>query len=186
MTTVQVPAFFHELFGKKTTTVELACIVSFALGSTAFISYVSSEYLSELGVFQIGILIVLLLDVSGGVVANFSYWTNNQYRESSKNRLVFIGVHIQPVLLALVLGDFWIPAIATWIFTIASALLSNSLIQHPAQRVIAATAMATGLAGLIILAPDLPASILLLLVFYLIKVIFSFSVDHYAPRNTPE
>jgi hypothetical protein len=98
---------------------------------------------------------------------------------------VFIVVHVQPLLLALVLGNFWIPAITTWIFSLVAAFIINALIRHAAQRVIGATFMASGLAGLVLLFGWLPPLVFILLMFFMIKVIFSFSVDHYAVYSKP-
>lgn len=183
MKTVKVPKFFHELFGHVTTAIELVLIISFSVVSTLFVFWINREHFSLFSPVQAVVTFILLLDITGGIIANFSYGTNKVYQDSTNSRYLFIALHIQPLIIALTLGKHWLLCFSVWIFTIVSALIVNQLVTHPAQRVIGATFLALGLGLLLQFASTIPSYLLILLVFYMMKVIYSFAVNHYVSRE---
>ncbi len=64
-----------------------------------------------------------------------------------------------------------------------SAFIVNNYFNHPAQRTIGAFFMVSGLLWLIMFFNTLPKFLFVILVFYLIKVSFSFAVNHFAHRD---
>lgn len=183
MKTIKIPSFFHELFGKESTIIEMSTILLFAALATGSISLMSLSLWQDMKIYQVLLILLLLLDITGGVVANFSFSTNNMYLENPKLRIIFIAVHVQPLILSLIVGDFWQATVSTWLYTIICALISNSLIHYPAQRVIAGALMAFGLTGLMLFYATLPPYILVILGLYIVKVVYSFSVNHYGNRG---
>jgi hypothetical protein len=68
-------------------------------------------------------------------------------------------------------------ALIIWVFTIASAFLVNALKGTSIQDFITAKLMCYGVLLLIYL--SLPVWFLMVSMFFMIKVLFSFSVDHF-------
>lgn len=183
MKSIRIPRFFHEVFGKESTILELTLTLAFATLSTILILIKSYSELQSFELFQIVVVLIIAFDISGGVIANFTFSTNNQYKKSMRARLIFITAHIQPLILALVLGEYYLPCALIWGYTIISAFIVNGFAKHPAQRTIGAVLMVFGILWLSLFFYDLPRYLLVILIFYLVKVSFSFAVDHYALRE---
>ncbi|WP_409344574.1 hypothetical protein [Paenibacillus sp. MBLB4367] len=183
MKTVKIPSFFHEVFGEKQTAAELFFIIVFGVGMSGLMLACTYPEWGGLAWWKIGCLALLALDINGGVVANVTLSTNNYYKASSRARLLFIAIHVQPVLLSLIFGESLLLCLLVWGYTIGSALVVNALIRYPAQRTVAAVLAAAGFGGLLMLPGDMPKILIVTLLFYMFKVIYSFAVDHYAQRG---
>ncbi|MDR6224411.1 hypothetical protein [Desmospora profundinema] len=183
MKTVNVPPFFHEVWGKRTTKLELGITIIFSVTMTVVLfAFTYSEW-RELELWKIVILASLALDITGGVIANLTFGTNHYYKHRPTARYIFLFIHVQPVIFALILWNYFAACIAVWGYTILSALFVNRFINHPAQRVIAAVFLTSGIGGLFLLFYPIPKFLFILLLFYVVKVIYSFAVDHYAERE---
>lgn len=178
MKNIKVPAIFQELFGKTITLLELWLTLIFSLVMTIIILVVTYSEWQSLAIWQALILIVLTIDITGGAMANFSSSTNLFYKESAKARLIFIIIHIQPVLIAWLFGAHYVMCLAVWAYTIVSAFIVNALIAHPCQRIIGAGLTVFGIGLTLLLTMDQPTIILVILIIYMFKVIYGFSVDH--------
>ncbi|WP_010268934.1 hypothetical protein [Paenibacillus senegalensis] len=187
MKMIAVPKLLHELFGKKTTGFELWHVLFFAFGMSAVLLGFTFEEWSHLQLWRVVLLALLLVDICGGVIANLTWSTNDYYRNQPTARLIFIVVHIQPILFAALLADYFPICLAVWSYTVLASLIVHSLAGHPAQRAIGASLALLGAAGLVLSSGKaLPALLLLTLLFYMLKVIYSFGVDHYASRTNEE
>ena len=181
MRKVQVPKFFHEILGKETTLMELMIIILFTLIASSGVLIITANEWQVLKVYQIIVLVILMLDIYGGVIANFTYSTNKQYSSgSNKSRLIFLAIHIQPIILTLVLGQFLIASLIVWSITIAGALIVNAYKGRDIQYVVGGLVMVINILILILFLSYLPKYLLILYMFYVVKVCFSFAVDHYA------
>ncbi|MBP6208244.1 MAG: hypothetical protein KA473_02330 [Anaerolineales bacterium] len=183
MRTVQLPKSLHELFGKESTLAELAMTFAFSIAGTAALFASARAEWSSLPVWKTALLCLLTLDVLAGFLANLTLSTNNYYRDNPTLRLVFIAVHVQPIFFSLLIGGHFIISLALWIYTVIAAFIVNAAQKHPAQKVLAAGCVTLGLVGLLLNSNGLPLLLLIPLVFYHLKVVYSFSVDQYAPRE---
>ena len=177
-TIIRIPKFFHELFGTHQQPSELILIIIFTVTVTFAAAWSTAPYWLELKWYQNLVLWLLFLDISGGVVANLSTGTNNHYNAHPKGRWIFISVHIQPLILAAVLQSPMIIAVAIWVYTILSASLINALRKKVYHRLLAGTLYATAIIGYVLSDISLPLPISLIYLLYMMKVIYSFSVDH--------
>jgi hypothetical protein len=183
MSSLKVPPFFHELFGKRITRLELWLTLLFTVGMTIFLLTSTYHEWQMLAFWKIILLVTLTIDVTGGVIANFSHSTNSYYHNSSKKRLVFIAIHVQPIIFAWLYGNHYSISLFVWVYTVVAAWIVQALIIHPCQRVIGAFLTVSGVSLFLLLATEvLPIFLLTIFAFYMVKVIFSFSVDHYAKR----
>lgn len=176
---INVPNFLHDVLGEQTTALELSLIFGFGgVGSLLLFSLHPASW-QNLPLWTVLLLFALTLDILAGCVANFSRATSNFYAVRPKNRLVFIALHVQPLILALLLDTDMLIATGVWLYTIITALIISALNQNRFQLIIAGFLLSLGLMGLVhlIAFPSLIGSILLL---YFVKVAYSFAVNHYA------
>jgi hypothetical protein len=183
MKTVDVPKFFHEVFGKRPTVIELVLTLAFGIGMSLLELACTHLEWSGLEAWRLLLLMVIVLDINCGIVANFTFSTNAHYKASPAARLIFIAIHVHPLLLALAFGGYWTACLYTWGYTIAAGLFVNVLISHPAQRTVAAASACFGVGMLILLFAGIPKLLLITLVFFNLKVVYGFAVDHYAGRR---
>lgn len=176
---IKIPKFFHEILGENQRHIELLCIILFSMISTTLLFIYYKDLLSSLPLLNQMILLLLTLDITGGVVANLSYGTNHYYSKKKKARLVFIAIHIQPLLIFLFTKfPLWI-GITLWIYTFVCALMLEQLKKHPSQKVFAILTLFIGLGILFALESSLTPFVTFLMFLFLFKVLYSFSVNHY-------
>lgn len=180
MNIIKVPSFLHEVLGEETTLAEIL-LLSFAslFASIALFVFTRSEW-QELESWKIILLFLLTFDILAGFIANLTRSTNDFYQSRPKQRLIFIAIHVQPLLFSMLLGGYSPFCFAVWVYTTATALIVNAAKGHPAQKVLAASLVTLGLVGLFLGSNSLPTLLIIVLTFFHLKVTYSFSVDHYA------
>lgn len=171
----KTPEFLFEVFGEKQSILEVSCTLVFALFGSWIVYSVADISLDN---WKSIIAFLLIADVLAGCIANFSYGTNEFYAQRSKNRLIFIAIHVHILVIAWLLAEPMDSAVIIWGYTIASAFIVNTLKGKSIQSFIAANLMCYGIFLLIYL--SLPLWFLMVSTFFMIKVLFSFAVDHFA------
>ncbi len=183
MRNVRIPHGLRELFGDETTPFVLVLVCCFAVAATGATMWVAREEWLGLNVFSTVIVALLMIDIYGGVVANLSPATNRYYGESLRRRVVFFAVHVQPIVLALVSGDAFAPAMVVWAITVASAFGVESMRGRDIQPIVGFAAAIAGLFVAYFAASEAASYIRITLMMYTVKVTYSFSVDHYTERS---
>ncbi|MFN2747404.1 hypothetical protein ACINLE_19680 [Bacillus sp. z60-18] len=178
MKMLRVPAPLHELFGKKIAVSELCLTLLFAMGMSSLLLAASYSGWQHFHIWQSLLLAALTIDITGGVIANFSSSTNRYYKENAKARLVFILIHIQPIVLGWLFAPYMRICFSAWGYTVISALFINALTRHPRQRITGAFFAMSGICLLLLFSNLLPNILTILLSLYIFKVIFAFAVDH--------
>lgn len=177
---IKIHTFFHEILGETQRPVELAFIISFALITTTFSFIFYNDFLSSLPMINQLILLLLTIDITGGVIANLTYGTDQYYSERKKARLIFIGIHIQPMLIFLFTNlPLWI-GLVLWFYTIFCARVLEYLKNHPSQKVFAGFDLFIGIVILFALQSSLTPFVTFLMLLFLFKVLYSFSVNHHS------
>lgn len=171
----KTPEFLFEVFGEKQSILEVSCTLVFALFGSWIIYSVADISLDN---WKSIIAFLLIADVLAGCIANFSYGTNEFYAQRSKNRLIFIAIHVHILVIAWLLAEPMDSAVIIWGYTIVSAFIVNALKGKSIQSFIAANLMCYGIFLLIYL--SLPLWFLMVSTFFMIKVLFSFAVNHFA------
>lgn len=183
MKTVRIPSSLHEVLGTESTLAEILLVFTVGIGaSLAIFSATRSEW-SILAGWKTFILFLLIVDTLAGFMANLTLSTNNFYRDRAKARLIFIAIHVQPIVFSLLFNDYFFICFMVWAFTITSALIVNTLQKYPAQKPFAGALIVIGLVGLLLNSVGIPLLLIVSLIFYQFKVIYSFAVDQYAPRE---
>jgi hypothetical protein len=174
----KTPESLFEVLGEKQTVLEVSCILLFALFGSLII-YNEAEI--QFDHWRSVIAYILIADVLAGCIANFSFGTNEFYAQRPKSRLIFIAIHIHILLIAWLLAEPMESALIIWGFTIGSAFIVNAFHGKSIQLFIAANLMCYGVFLLIYL--SLPSWFLMVSMFFMIKVLFSFSVDHFPKQR---
>lgn len=170
----KTPKFLYEVLGKKQSVLEVLCTLLFALVGSAIIFLEADASFSR---WQVIVAYLLIADVLAGCIANFTFGTNAFYANQPKNRLIFIAIHVHLIVIAWLLDEPIDIALLVWGYTIISAFIVNALKGKSIQSFIAANLLCYGLFLLIFLA--IKPWFLMVSIFFMIKVMFSFAVDHY-------
>lgn len=183
MKKIKIPKSLHEVLGKESTLAELLMIfITSVVGTLALFYFTTAEW-NQLALWKISILFLLIFDVLAGFIANLTLSTNNYYRENPKLRLVFIAIHIQPLVFSFLLNDYFYVCFFVWIYTFVTAFIINALQTYPAQRVLAGCFVTIGLVGLLLYSNPIPNLLLISLAFFHLKVTYCFAVDHYSQSD---
>ena len=203
--TLKVPQFFHDILDERTRLSELALIaITTAIIFTAAWFAGLNQLLFTAGFRWIHLLAIgLIVDIIAGAVANLTEGTNDYYRLRPLNRLIFIAIHIQPVVLhAILFPDQALTAfnpevgyaVIIWLYTMLVSLWVNhynrdersSKASSAMQRPLAGALMLVGIAYIMTAPATVPVGLKLVYILYLYKVAYSFAVDHapYAERTS--
>ncbi|EHD0095266.1 hypothetical protein JZN58_000113 [Vibrio vulnificus] len=177
MAEIPIPKSLHEVLGEKQSLLEIVSIFAFAFVGSAAIYGVLYHPSSPEVTWQVAMGFILIVDVLAGCVANFTRGTNLYYASRRSSRLMFIAIHFHVIAIAWLLGESILLAWMVWVYTITSALVVNSLNGHRLQLFVSACLMCVGLLLLLLL--PLEPWFLACSLFFMIKVVFSFAVDHY-------
>ena len=183
--TIRIPPFLHDVLGESQTVGEVISIVVFGVGLATLLFFGFPEMTQGLPLWRSAIAYLLVVDIFAGCVANFTYSTSNHYAARNKERLVFIAVHVHILIVAWLLGTDFLPAVIIWGYTIAGALVVNALKGSRFQLFVAGVLLATGI-FVAVLVIEIPKYFLAISLLFMMKVMFSFAVDHYGKARKAE
>ncbi|MEL6538631.1 MAG: hypothetical protein AAFQ98_24645 [Bacteroidota bacterium] len=171
---IDIPVFLHELHGHRSSVFDLVLVYGMALAFAATLSILAGDI--ALQGYKRVLLVLLALDLAGGVVANFTEGTNAYYKSSPKRRSRFMTLHvIQPAVLMLIFPESWIVITALSFFTLLTMALINRLKNPVSQRVVAGTLLTLGINLAIIL--GIPHVVVhCMLILFMVKLIMAFAV----------
>ena len=176
--TIRIPSFLHDILGESQTVGELLTIGILSVGITSTLYVAFPEMARDLPIWRSTLVYLLILDIVAGCVANFTRSTNNHYSRRSKERWIFIAVHVHLPVIAGLLGTGLGHALMVWGYTIVSAIMVNALNGSRFQLFTAGSLLVVGMA-IAVLSVEIPNYLLLISLLFMLKVLFSFAVDHY-------
>ena len=172
---IKVHRLLRELFGLETTRFDLLAIIISAV-SFAALTLILNSNSAALATKAI-VLIILALDIGGGVVANFTTGTNNYYAESLQKRYLFVVFHLlQPSVLIWIFPNELLAILGVSIFTLTSSLIVLNIKKNYSQRIIAVTLLLLSLILSTILNYTDPLAQVIMQLFS-VKLILAFSVN---------
>jgi hypothetical protein len=180
--TIRIPPFLHEIFGESQSRAEILTIALISGGLTTILFVAFPEMSQGLAPWRSILAYLLILDIVAGCIANFTRSTSNHYAARPRERWIFIAIHIHLLLVAGLLGTGMWHAVVVWAYTISGALLVNALQGSRFQLFIAGSLLVVGIA-IAVLAIAVPNYFLVISLLFLLKVQFSFAVDHYHPGS---
>lgn len=168
----------HDVFGETQQPGQLAAILGFGIAVPAVLAMTSPELIGAVAPWRAVLALLLVLDIAAGCVANFTRGTSDFYAGRARNRWLFIAVHVHVVAVAALLNLDLTASIAVWGYTIAGAILVNLRAGRPSQTFVGGLLLSAGLTG-IALWPGLTSFMTAVCALFMLKVLFSFAVDHY-------
>lgn len=183
MKQLQIPSYLHELFGERQSRGVIAIILLFGGVLTALLYFVFPEMTAALPLWRCALALLLMFDVFCGCIANFTASTSHYYAARKRHRILFISVHVHLILIALLLSSDIVNALIIWAYTIAAAFIVNALNGKQLQLVTAGLLLALGL-GCMPMLPAIPPYMLAIGSLFMLKVMFSFAVDHYSALSS--
>jgi len=183
--TIRIPPFLHDVLGESQTVGEVLAIAVFGVGLATLLFLGFPELTQDLPLWRSAIAYLLVVDIVAGCVANFTYSTSKHYADSNKKRLVFIAIHVHILIVAWLLGVDFLPAVIVWGYTISGALVVNALKGNQLQLFVAGVLLATGI-SVAVLWLEAPKYFLVISLLFMMKLMFSFAVDHYGRQRKAE
>lgn len=168
----------HDVFGEAQRRGQLIAILAFGIAAPVILAATTPDLIGSVPLWRSVLALLLVLDIAAGCVANFTRGTSDFYAERPRNRWVFIAVHVHIVAVAALLGTDLTASVLVWGYTIAGAILVNLLAGRPSQTFAGGLLLAIGLSG-IALWPGLSPFMTAVCALFMLKVLFSFAVDHY-------
>lgn len=168
----------HDVFGEQQSLIELLLIILFGLSVPAVLYYLNADYLNNIATWKIVVAMVFIADIAAGCVANFTKSTNNFYATRAKHRWIFIGIHFHILIVAFGLETDLYNAGIIWVYTMVGASIVNLSKGSTAHVFVGGFILSFGLT-LSLLLPNVHPIMTIIQALFMLKVIFSFSVDHY-------
>ena len=177
MKEIKIPRTFQPFLGEKTTINALILVTVFSLGMTLITLYIANPLFEALPLLNQVILILLMIDVYGGVVANFFPIVKDYYNAHPFMKKIFVFVHVHPFLIVWLAGLEFRIAFVLYAVMIGSHVLVRLMKKRNHQELLAI--LFNLLAAVLIydtLQP-IPSYVALLLFALFVKLIYGFSVD---------
>lgn len=178
MKPLRIPAFLHDVFGERQSLGAVVTVLLFGASLAIVLHLVFPEMGSEVSLWRSVLAFLLIFDIFAGVVANFTSGTNNYYASRAAKRIVFLSIHVHIVLVALLLQTGLLFSLMVWAYTVGGAFVVNALNGRASQLFVAGALLAAGL-GMFPMLPFDEPYMLIVGNLFLLKVLFSFTIDHY-------
>jgi len=173
---IAIPRALWELHGERSTVFDLVLVYATAVAFGVVALVFAWSRVADLPWWKSLLLFLVAADASGGIVANFSPFTDRYYAERPGHRWVFIFIHVVGPALLYVLFDgrlaYWV---FLYVYTVAAASLVNVVQDRSRQEVAAAALAALGIVILLPLGLDVPFLAWFAPV-YVIKLVLAFAV----------
>ena len=175
MNLVNVPKILQELHGENTTVLNI-CLV-YVVGLAAAILSMLELIPKNIEVWKLVLIFILFIDIAGGVISNMTFATNQYYQKRPKLKIVFIVAHIiQPFLLSIMFMENWHYILFVYLLTMSACIVLIQIKKSDLQRVIGSVFLIAGVFGATYLFKVDLASIMVIGILYMIKLILGFSV----------
>ncbi|MGX7150176.1 hypothetical protein [Enterococcus ureasiticus] len=173
---IEIPTILHEVFGKRQRVTQLIGILSFGIILTTLLfMYYPSVYL-QISLWRRIAAFVFVVDIFSGCIANFTKSTNNYYANDKLKQIIFLSIHFHLILVAIFLGISIWSFLLVWLYTIVCSFIIIFL-RKDDQIFVGGFLLCVGLAAIVML--EMEGFMMIVSMLFLIKVLFSFSVDHY-------
>lgn len=171
---LKIPSLLHDIFGEWQTPANFVA-VTVVVGVMCLLWW---QKIPDVALWRQVTGGLLILDIAAGAVANFTRGTNDYYKTRPFNRYLFLSIHWHVLIVAWLFQEPLLPYLAVSIYTLVAALVVNQMMGHPEQTVVGGFFVCLGLVLLTALPLSQIGQVASLL--FVVKVVFSFGVDHYA------
>jgi hypothetical protein len=178
---IDIPPFLHEVFGVRQKVVHIVVILLFGATLSTVLLMLYPKLYMDLALWKRVLTFLLVFDIGSGCIANFTQSTSDYYATRKSKRIVFLTVHVHLILVALLLQSHLVPALLVWMYTIVCASIIQA-IKGRNQVFIVGVLLSLGIAWIPLL--EMGTFMLIVSMLFMVKVLFSFSVDHYRAQNS--
>lgn len=179
MKTFKTPKILHDVLGERQSAFEIILILIASIGIGLALYFTNPEIFARVNVLRSIIAALLIIDIFAGCIANFTIGTNNYYATKSINRIIFIAIHVHLLVIMWMLKEPITPYYIIWAYTIVGAFFVNYIKQTKYQPLISGTLLTIGLSVTPLL-PTISSWGISVAAAFMIKVLYSFAVDHYS------
>lgn len=183
MKKLKVPKLFRILHGKETNIAELLLIYGIAISTPVILYFTTRSGLPALSRWRTLLLFFIVADLAGGIIANLSYGTTAFYEKRQWRKAVFILFHAaHPAAIYLLTKEQLPFLIFTAGITILFSFITAFAFRQPRQQFFGFIAVCVSVAFGFILFGATPF-FRVVSILYMLKLVYSFSVDHYGCRE---
>lgn len=176
MKDLAIPVFLHEVFGERQSAVKIIFILLFGVTLSSLLFCLYPDTYMDVSLWRIVLAFILVFDIFSGCIANFTQSTNDYYAKSTKRRLVFISIHFHLLIIAVLLHVPIFSILLIWLYTIFCAFIIQA-IEGSNQIFVGGLLLSLGIAWIPML--EMEAFMTIVSLLFMVKVLFSFSVNHY-------
>jgi hypothetical protein len=181
MTLIEIPKYLHELHGKQASVVSLVLVYSSALFFGIFISTIIQPL--DLAVWKSILLFIIVADIAGGAIANFTTSTRQYYIENKHLQLPFLLMHIiHPFLLFLLIPNFLSFSIFMGLFILFALIILKILAHYIDLMAIAVFLFVIGITIILQLSCTFEFLKIIPILFFL-KLILGFAVGVFSKEK---
>lgn len=174
--TLTVPKFLHELHGERANLLNFVLV--YVVGVLTAIISMLELIPKNIELWKLIVVFLLFTDITGGVISNMSFSTNNYYQKRPKLKMIFIFAHIiQPLLFSIMFIEYWPYMLFIYLLTMVSCFILYNISNKDIQRTIGSVFIIIGIVGTIYLFDFELLSIMLIGILYMLKLILGFSVN---------
>jgi hypothetical protein len=181
MKSVIIPKLLQELHGKQASVLSLVLVYS-----TAFLfgCLVSIQIIPlALPAWKSILLFVIVADIAGGAIANFTTSTRQYYRENKHLQLPFLLMHLlHPVLLFWVVPQFTTVSILMGALTFVSVIIIRLLAHNQELKVISVFLFVVN-CTIILLIPCTFDYLKIIPILFFLKLIMGFAVGVFSDKK---
>lgn len=171
---IRIPKALHELHGEYANPFDLWVNYLTGFLATAAIVYLANDW--QFSLLKLIVLAILALDLSGGVVSNFTTATSQYYAKSKNLRYLFLTIHlVQPAVLTWIYPEYIYEIVIVSGYTLVCTLIVNELAHYEKQRTIASFLMVMGIILTITMGIS-EAALLIMMLLFVIKLLLAFAV----------
>jgi hypothetical protein len=173
---INISKYFQELHGEKTSFFSLMLVYFTSVVIASTISYFAIP--TDFAIWKRILFFIIIADIAGGAIANFTNSTNQFYQGKRKLRIAFISFHIiHPTLLLMLFPEEQALFIFMGIFTLCGCFTVNFLSDSEIQRLVAIFITLIGMTNLFLIPANINLLRLVPLLFF-VKLLIGFSIKH--------
>lgn len=175
---IQMPRFFHKLFGEETSRLTLILALASGLIATLLLPLIGQDALTTIPIqFKLWILMITF-DVFAGIISNFSVGTKTYYLNHPHPKPCFAIIHIYPIVLALLTPMSFITGLSIYAMILASCVIVQMQKNPIIGWIIAGLFVCMIAIVSLFFIKDIPLYLDLIHIGIAIKLILAFSISY--------
>ena len=175
MKIVAVPKVLQELHGETANLINIVLV--YVIGIISAVLSLFELFPKNIESWKLILTFILFIDITGGVISNMTFATNEYYHKRPKLKKYFIVAHvIQPLLFSIMYFEYWSYMLFIYLFTMIACFTLFKIKSSDIQRTISSSFLIIGIVVTSYFFKFNLLSIMVIGVLYMLKLILGFSV----------